>query len=80
MPYDNCYPAMIEWEGDVHPAPRLTQRGVALKSFTVLHPEAGALAKELQGSLGDARVRFEPAEVAGFEAVFTGPKGEVVLR
>lgn len=57
LPYDNIFPALIQWQGP-HPAPRLTQQGCSLRRLVVSHPEAQALAELLP--LDDARVVFEP--------------------
>ncbi|MCA2008952.1 VOC family protein [Rhodobacteraceae bacterium R_SAG3] len=61
LPYDNIFPALIQWQGP-HPAPRLTQQGCSLRRLVVSHPEAQALAELLP--LGDARVVFEPGPAA----------------
>lgn len=59
LPFDNCAPALIEWEGDAHPAARLTPSGARMTSLTVCHPEADALAALLAPHLKDQRVRFD---------------------
>lgn len=61
LPYDNIFPALIQWQGP-HPAPRLTQQGCSLRRLVVSHPEAQALAELLP--LDDARVVFEPGPAA----------------
>ena len=61
LPYDNIFPALIQWQGP-HPAPRLMQQGCSLRRLVVSHPEAQALAELLP--LGDARVVFEPGPAA----------------
>ncbi|MCG7627418.1 VOC family protein [Epibacterium sp. MM17-32] len=61
LPYDNLFPALIQWQGP-HPAPRLTQQGCSLRRLVVSHPEAQALAELLP--LDDARVVFEPGPAA----------------
>lgn len=61
LPYDNIFPALIQWQGP-HPAPRLTQQGCSLRRLVVSHPEVQALAELLP--LDDARVVFEPGPAA----------------
>lgn len=76
LPFQNLFPALIEWQGG-HPAPRLTQRGCALRRLVVAHPQAAALCKML--GLRDGRVVFEAGR-GGYEAEFDTPHGLRVLR
>lgn len=78
LPYDNCAPALIEWIGDAHPAPRLTQQGCQLTALEVRHPQAAALGALLASVLIDARITFSvgPAQLS---AQFNTPKGAVRL-
>ncbi|KEJ89922.1 VOC family protein [Sulfitobacter donghicola] len=62
LPYDNCAPALIQWIGDEHPAPRLTQQGCRIVALEVYHPQATALAALLAPILFDARVSFAVGE------------------
>ena len=76
LPYDNMFPALIEWHSD-HPAPRLNQVGCTLERLVVSHPEATAIQAHLP--LKDTRIVFETG-AAGYEAVFSTPHGRRVLR
>lgn len=78
LPYDNCFPALIEWQGAAHPAQRLPEAGLGLRELVVRHPEAQALAAWLTPALNDARLRFEVGE-AGLCAAFDTPAGPRVL-
>lgn len=78
LPYDNCAPALIEWIGDAHPAPRLTQQGCALTSLVITHPDAPALGAILAPLLVDARITFAVGEKR-LKAAFTTPRGDAVL-
>ena len=69
LPFDNCAPALIEWEGDAHPAARLDPSGCRLAELTVQHPDAEALAELLAPMMNDARVRCKPGE-PGLSASF----------
>ncbi len=71
LPYDNIFPALIQWQGP-HPAPRLTQQGCSLRRLVVSHPEAQALAELLP--LDDARVVFETGPAA-LQAEIDTPHG-----
>ncbi len=59
LPFENCAPALIEWEGDVHPAARLSPSGARLSTLIVTHPDAEALSAILAPFLTDNRVCFE---------------------
>ncbi|MEQ8898515.1 MAG: VOC family protein [Roseovarius sp.] len=64
LPYDNAFPAVIQWEGSAHPAARLAPSGCALRRLVIAHPEAEALQAALADQLEDERVVFEPGEAA----------------
>lgn len=72
LPFGDAFPALIEWEGAAHPAPRLPDSGLRLDRLEIVHPRAKALAAALP--LGDPRiaVREGPPE---FAALFSGPGG-----
>ena len=78
LPYDNCAPALIEWIGDAHPAPRLTQAGCKIINFEVSHPNASALGASLAPHLVDARITFKGG-AAGLNAQIQTPTGVVTL-
>ena len=69
LPFDNCVPALIEWDGDAHPAARLDPSGCRLTELTVQHPYAKALADLLVPLMNDARVQFKPGD-PGLSASF----------
>lgn len=79
LPFDNCAPALIEWDGDQHPAAMLTPSGVRFDRLTVTHPEAKELAKLLAPHLREDRIGFEvgPAEL---QCAFTIAGDEKILR
>lgn len=70
LPFDNCAPALIQWQTDMHPATRLRQHGVRLRRLTVRHPDVAGLAPLLR----DDRVVFE-AGGPGLHAAFDTPHG-----
>lgn len=79
LPYDNAFPAVIEWQGEAHPAARLAASGCALRRLVVAHPEAAALGRELADGLSDARVVLEPGAPA-LRAEIDTPNGLRVLE
>ncbi|MBB3993510.1 hypothetical protein GGR95_001138 [Sulfitobacter undariae] len=78
LPFDNCAPALIQWIGNAHPAPRLTQQDCRLTSLTVTHPQAADLADVLAPFLEDRRISFATGPVH-LSAQFETPTGGVTL-
>ena len=78
LPFDGCFPALIEWQGPGHPAQRLAPSGARLARLIVAHPEAAALRAALAG-LADARVTIEPGAPA-LRAEIATPHGMRVLE
>lgn len=78
LPYDNCFPALIEWQCAEHPAQRLEPSGCRLQRLVVRHPEARALKTALGAHLLDPRIDFETDE-AGLMAEIATPDGMMVL-
>jgi len=79
LPYDNCFPALMQWDCSDHPANRLTASGCRLRRLVVSHPEAAALGRQLESHLPDAPVVFEPGQT-GLKAEFDTPSGPRVLE
>jgi hypothetical protein len=76
--FDGMFPALIQWDGP-DPAGALTQRGVALETLHVQHPEAARLEALLAPHLADPRVRFAQGR-PGLTALMRTPGGPKVLR
>lgn len=74
LPFDNLFPALIEWRGDLHPAAMLERSPCRLRRLVVSHPEAAVLRAILAG-FEDDRVVFR-AGAPGLAAVFDTPQGE----
>jgi hypothetical protein len=79
LPFDNSFPALIQWQGTLHPAKALPDQGVRLRRLEVTHPDALALQASLQGQPPDARVQIAPGPYPGFRAVLETPNGLRVL-
>ena len=80
LPYDDCFPALIRWEGTAHPAPRLPDQGLRLRGLRIEHPAAQALAGWLGPRLTDARVTLAAGPAPRLTATIAAPGGEVVLE
>ena len=75
LPFDDAFPAMIQWEGSAHPAPRLPDAGVRLTGLTLIHPQATALRAWLAPRLSDPRVTVEAGPAKAMRATFATPAG-----
>lgn len=74
LPFDNCAPALIQWQTRTHPADRLTQCGCRLRRLVVSHPQAREMRNVLSPSLQDARLVFQQGP-AGLLAEVETPHG-----
>tara|TARA_R110002126_G_scaffold282706_1_gene431352 strand:+ start:82390 stop:83019 length:630 start_codon:yes stop_codon:yes gene_type:complete len=79
LPFDNCAPALIEWQGDAHPALRLGSGGCRLETLEVQHPDALVLADLLVPFLHDSRVSFVTGD-PGLKAAFDIAGTKAVLK
>lgn len=77
LPFDGACPAVMQWQGAVHPAAALPDHGLRLARLTVSHPQAPTLRESLR--LDDPRVEFITGP-AGLQAVIDTPRGAVHLR
>ena len=79
LPFANCFPAMIEWQGTAHPAPRLPDRGIRMTGITLTHPDGEGLRAALTPMIADPRLRVETGPAPALSVDLTGPKGRVRL-
>jgi Glyoxalase-like domain len=79
LPFGGCFPALIQWEGAAHPAPRLPDMGLRLERLIIRHPDARGLERALAGRLSDARLMIA-AGAQGLEAHIQTPQGLRVLH
>jgi Glyoxalase-like domain len=79
LPFDNAHPALMQWEGDLHPARALPKSAVRLTRFEIVHPQAAVLRKSLAGRFADPRVVFSIGPEQIMRARFTTPHGTRVL-
>lgn len=75
LPFGNFFPALIEWQGQAHPAARLPDSGVRLRRLEITHPQADALRDALPG-LTDPRLGLMPGPVPLRRAIFATPSGD----
>ncbi|MBK5928201.1 VOC family protein [Rhodobaculum claviforme] len=75
LPFDNLFPALIEWQTDAHPAPRLADAGARLQRLRLAHPRSDALRDALAAILEDPRVAVEAAEHPAMTADLDTPGG-----
>jgi hypothetical protein len=80
LPFDGGYPALIQWQGDAHPAARLPDQGVRLTRFEIAHPQAADLRAALDGRITDARVQILQGPAMAMRATFDTPYGPRVLE
>ncbi len=79
LPFDNLFPALIQWDTPTHPSAMLADSGCALHELVVAHPEAEALQSLLVPHLTDPRISFLPEPSPRLEAVFDTPHGRRTL-
>jgi hypothetical protein len=78
LPFDEAFPALIQWQGGAHPVQRLPDRGVRLRRLVVGHPQARALRAAL-APLKDARLVIEAGAARAISAEIETPAGLRVL-
>ncbi|MGB7242345.1 MAG: VOC family protein [Sulfitobacter sp.] len=78
LPFDNCAPALIEWQTGQHPAQRLVPSDMRLARLRITHPDARDLAEFLALELNDPRIVFAKG-APGLSAEFESRMGKCVL-
>ncbi|HEY9039892.1 MAG TPA: VOC family protein [Roseovarius sp.] len=78
LPFDECHPAVMQWDCARHPAASLAATGIALRRLVVTQPEADALRARLHRQLTDDRVVFDVGP-ARLRAEFDTPGGPRTL-
>jgi len=81
LPFDGCFPALIQWQGDLHPSRALPESGVRLTRLEVAHPEAVGLRAALaRVGFADPRVVIAQGAAKAMRATFSTPHGARVLE
>lgn len=77
LPWDDAFPALIEWKGASHPAAALPDLGCRLVRLEIAHPDAAALRAALP--LSDPRIALV-AGTKALRATIATPHGPRVLE
>lgn len=80
LPFDGCFPALIQWQGALHPAQALPDVGVRLALLEVALPQAQDLRAALAGRFADPRVVIVDGPAKAMRASFDTPQGRRVLE
>jgi len=79
LPFHGWAPAVIQWHGTAHPAPRLEDHGIRLRSLTLHHPNATELAEAFAPHLPRDTILFMQSDIPWMEALLSTPNGDVRL-
>jgi Glyoxalase-like domain len=79
LPFEGCFPALIEWDGPLHPARALPDAGVRLTRLEIAHPQSDALADALATRIADARIVVVPGAAKAMRGTFSTPHGHRYL-
>jgi hypothetical protein len=80
LPFDGCFPALIHWQGTLHPAKALPESNIRLTRLEIAHPEGAALARMLATRLKDNRLAITTGPAKAMRASFSTPNGPRVLE
>ncbi len=79
LPFGGLFPALIQWNGTAHPAPRLADAGVRLSALHLISPDADALQATLAPLIDDPRLVIVAGDTPAIRATFATPSGPVTL-
>jgi hypothetical protein len=79
LPFDGAFPALIQWQGALHPARALPEAGIRLTRLEIAHPEAAALNAVLAPLIQDPRIAITTGPKA-MRATFDTPQGQRHLQ
>lgn len=80
LPFDGGFPALIHWQGTLHPTASLPESQLRLIRLEIAHPDAGALAKAMAPWLTDSRILFTQGPAKAMRASFSTPHGPRTLQ
>lgn len=78
LPFDNLYPALIQWQEVLHPSDRLPDSGCRLVGLELFHPQAVALRRAVD--LDDPRITISEGPAPRLRALFETPDGQKILE
>lgn len=73
LPFDGCFPALIQWQPPHHPAKSLPESHIRLTLLEIAHPDAAALTSALH--LTDPRIQIIQGPAKALRATFATPHG-----
>lgn len=79
LPFGGGFPALIQWQGALHPARALPDSGLRLRRLDIAHPDADALRELLAPLIEDGRFAIVQGPFA-MRASFDTPSGLRVLE
>lgn len=73
LPFDGCFPALIQWDS---PAPSFPDSGLRLTDLALIHPRGADLSTILGRLMNDARVHVKvgPPQIIAQLSTPTGPR------
>ena len=80
LPLDGCFPALIQWQGDLHPARALPESGIRLAHLEIIHPDAADLWAALSDLILDPRIQITQGPLKDLRATFDTPHGRRSLQ
>lgn len=80
LPFDGGFPALIQWQGPLHPARALPESGVRLRLLEIAHPQAEDLRAALAPVFAHPRIAITQGPAKAMRATFTTPNGPRVLE
>lgn len=80
LPFDGGFPALIQWQGSLHPTGALPDPGLRLRLLEIAHPQAEALISALAAVFTDPRVQIVKGDSKAMRATFATPHGPRVLE
>ncbi len=79
LPFDDAFPALMQWDCAITPPQVLADAGVRLTRLEIAHPEAAALRAALAGRIDEPRVIITEGAEKAMRATFATPHGSRVF-
>lgn len=79
LPCDGAFPALIAWQGGMHPSQKLPDRGCRLTGLEIAHPDIALVQAALKGRLDDPRVSLVQGTEKRLTAEIETPHGLRIL-
>jgi hypothetical protein len=79
LPFDDLFPALIQWQGIAHPSLMLPDRGLRLTGLTLIHPDAAQLDRALEPFRPLPDVAVIPGDAPRLVARIDTPAGSRTL-